>query len=105
MRKGFSVRAKACRCQAFFPKKLRRSTISRRRFATLLSLATSAANSNTSPARKGVAASPGAGRSPGAVTFDGAGEATNDVLSGVAGFTEPDTACDALDTRAEEFGP
>src|SRR5579859_1195944 len=57
MRNGFSVRAKACRCQAVLPKKVRRSRICSRKLATLLSFATSAANSSTSPARSGPAAS------------------------------------------------
>src|ERR1700720_3479926 len=57
MRSGFSVCAEACRCHAFLPKKLRRSRICNRKLATLLSFATSAANSSTSPERNGPAAS------------------------------------------------
>src|ERR1700730_8318356 len=105
MRKGFSVCAKACRCHALLPKKFWRSTIARRRFATLLNLATSAANSSTSPARKGVAASLGAERSLGSAAFDGPGEAANEDLCGIAGAAEPSIGCDALDTRGEDPGP
>src|SRR5579859_2804114 len=57
MRSGFSVCAEACRCHAFLPKKLRRSRICNRKLATLLSCATSAANSSTSPERNGPPAS------------------------------------------------
>src|ERR1700730_11713255 len=53
MRSGFSVCAEACRCHAVLPKKFRRSRICKRKFATLLSFATSAANSSTSPERRG----------------------------------------------------
>src|SRR6266849_1320444 len=61
MRSGFSVWAKAWRCQAVLPKKLRRSRICSCKLATLLRFATSVANSSTSPERMGPAASGAAG--------------------------------------------
>src|SRR5258708_32422883 len=106
MGKGFSVRGKACRWQAFFPKKLRRSTICKRRFATLLSLATSAEYSRISPARKGVPASAGGTRSLGWVVFGSAGGAeTSAGLSVGTSQGEETEGCAAFDTRPKGHSP
>src|SRR5712692_1407586 len=59
MRSGFSVCAKAFRCQVLFPKKLPRSTTCSFRVATLLRLETLAEYSRTSPARRGNSVSAG----------------------------------------------
>src|ERR1700730_7390071 len=105
MRRGFSVRANACRCQAFFPKKLRRSTICKRRLATLLILATSEENYRTSPARKGVSGSLGAGCSIRSAGFEVAGGSETAVFSSTAGIAETAAGCDFLETRAEGPSP
>src|SRR5258706_9063408 len=59
MRSGFSVCAKAFRCQVPFPRKLPRSTTCSFRVATLLRLETLAEYSRTSPARRGNSVSAG----------------------------------------------
>src|ERR1700674_1739941 len=57
MRKGFSVCANACRCQALLPRKLRFSATFKRRFATLLNFEIFAEYCHVSPARNGDPAS------------------------------------------------
>src|SRR5260370_21307720 len=59
MRSGFSVCAKAFRCQVLFPRKLPRSTTCSFRLATLLRLETLAEYSRTSPSRRGKPVSAG----------------------------------------------
>src|SRR5258706_4935489 len=59
MRSGFSVCAKAFKCQVPFPRKLPRSTTCSFRVATLLRLETLAEYSRTSPARRGNSVSAG----------------------------------------------
>src|ERR1700747_1880010 len=58
MRKGFCVRANACKCQASVPATSLRPPTTSRKLATLLTLATLLVNSSTSP---DVGANPGAG--------------------------------------------
>src|ERR1700730_15228911 len=57
MRRGLSVWANACKCQALFPRKFRLSATRKRRFATLFSFDMFAEDSHVSPARKGKLAS------------------------------------------------
>src|SRR5258707_10412874 len=98
MRNGFSVRAKACRGHALFPKKLRRSTIWSRRFATSVSLATSAPNSSTSPARHGIVVSLAAEASVAAlVSFEGTVSLGSAGLSGTADVLDAGCGCDVLE--------
>src|SRR5712672_2299804 len=89
----------------FFQKKLRRSTICRRKFATLLSLATSAANSRTSPACRGVAASTEPGRPVESTDFGGVAGPEGATFSGLAGVADVDTGGDALETCDEDLSP
>src|SRR5712692_4217116 len=83
MRSGFSVCAKAFKCQVLFPRKLPRPTTCKRRFATLLSLETLAEYSRTSPGRRGNPVSTG-----GKTFFESAGSAgTGDFTPGaLTGF-------------------
>src|SRR5260221_13631866 len=77
MRSGFSVCAKAFRCQVLFPRKLPRSTTCSFRVATLLRLETLAEYSRTSPARRGNSVSAG-----GRTCFELAGKACRADLTG-----------------------
>src|SRR5260370_41913246 len=61
MRKGFSVCAKAFKCQVFFSRKLPRPTTCKRRVATFSRLETLAEYSRTSPDRRGNSVSAGGG--------------------------------------------
>src|SRR5216683_7771890 len=89
MRSGFSVCAMAWRCQAVLPKKVRRSRICSRKLATLLRFATSAANSSTSPERRGPAASGAAGAAGAFAGFAGdAGEVSETELTREAAAVE-----------------
>src|SRR5579859_2393991 len=105
MRSGFSVCAKAYRCQALLPKKLWRARVCRRRLATLLSLETSAENSRTSPACKGGVASAGAACSAAALSLDGEAAETVSARRGSAEERAKLVDGGAFDTWSETLKP